>query len=70
MISIEDVRQRVADIDDSSDDGEIAHRKEDRLFCDVLKAIADGAPEPAELARAALESRNLDFDRYYSFADA
>jgi len=69
-MTVEEVRQRVAQIDDIADDGERAHRDEDRLFCDVLKAIADGAPDPAGLARAALESRDLDFDRNYSVADA
>lgn len=67
-MTVEEVRQRVVEIDEISDDGELAHRREDGLFCDVLKAIAEGAPDAAALARAALESRELVFDRYYSIA--
>lgn len=62
----EDVRRRVADIDEIADLPERAHREEDRLYCDVLEAIAAGADKPADLARAALAARQLDMDRYYS----
>ena len=69
-MTIEEIRQRIADIDDSSDDGEYAHRQEDRLYRDVLQAIAGGVQNPSELAKAALESEDLTFDRFYSFAHA
>lgn len=65
-MTLDEVRQRVAEIDDVADLPEQAHMAEDRLYCDVLAAIADGAIEPAELARAALASRDLGLDRYYS----
>ncbi len=69
MISVDEIRQRVLDIDDRSDDSEAAHRAEDRLYRDVLRAVAAGAPNAAELAKAALEANELLFDRHYSFAD-
>ena len=62
----DEVRQRVAAIDDIADSAEKAHIEEDRLYCDVLEAIAAGAVNPVGLARAALAARNLDMDRYYS----
>jgi hypothetical protein len=67
LITVDEIRDRIARIDDASDDSEHAHREEDRLYCDVLKAIADGAPDPAGLARAALEARDLLFDRCYAW---
>ena len=62
----DEVRRRVAEIDEIADLIEQAHIKEDRLHCDVLAAIAAGAKNPAELARAALATRQLSLDRHYS----
>ena len=61
-----EVRRRVDEIDEIADLPERAHRAEDRLYCDVLEAIAAGADNPAALARAALAASHLDFDRHYS----
>ena len=62
----DDVRRRVDEIDSIADLAEQAHMEEDRLYCDVLEAIAAGADNPKGLARAALAARQLDIDRYYS----
>jgi hypothetical protein len=62
----EEVRRRVIQIDEMADLAERAHMEEDRLYCDVLEAIAAGAHNPAVLARAALAARDLNLDRYYS----
>ncbi|QIK77937.1 hypothetical protein G7077_02415 [Sphingomonas piscis] len=62
----EEVRLRVAAIDEIADLVEQAHMREDRLYFDVMAAIASGAENPAELARAALATRQLSLDRYYS----
>ncbi|MBA3576601.1 MAG: hypothetical protein H0W39_03150 [Sphingomonas sp.] len=62
----DEVRQRVAEIDEIADMQEEAHREEDRLYCDVLKAIAGGADNAAGLARAVLATRHLALDRHYS----
>ena len=61
-----EVRRRVDEIDEIADLPERAHRAEERLYCDVLEAIAAGADNPAAMARAALAARQLDFDRHYS----
>ena len=65
MITVDAIRQRIDAIDDLSDDWEAAHREEDQLYRDVLQAIANGAPDPTHLARTALETSSLFFDRYY-----
>ena len=70
MLTIDEVRRRTAGIDDIADDPETAHRQEDRLYRDVLNAIAAGAPNPAELAKAALVTQEYNLDRYYSSAHA
>ena len=62
----EEVRRRVHEIDEIADLPELSHIEEDRLYCDVLEAIASGATNPIALARAALQTRHLDFDRSYS----
>jgi hypothetical protein len=47
-----------------SHDPEAAHSHEDRLFLDVLKAIANGERNPDELAAEALKSNDIDFPRW------
>jgi len=59
-----DVRLRVAAIEAAHDDYEMAHSDEDSLHHDVLRAIAAGAPNAAELAAEALRTLELDFPRY------
>jgi hypothetical protein len=40
-----------------------AHRFEDALYTDVLRAIAEGADNPAELAAIALNTKAINFLR-------
>jgi hypothetical protein len=65
-MSEDEVWRRVNDIDEIADLQERAHVEEDRLYVDVLEAIASGADNPSALARAALGARELIFERYYS----
>lgn len=62
----EEVRRRVDEIDEIADLQERPHVEEDRLYLDVLGAIAAGAENPAALARAALTTRHLGIERHYS----
>lgn len=59
-----DVKKRVAEIAAVTSDFEAAHGREDDLYRDVLRAIAEGAPDAAKLAAEALKTQELDFDRY------
>jgi hypothetical protein len=63
-LTVEDIKRRVAKIDAEKDDDETAHGSEDQLWEDVLKAIADGAEDPAALAREALKTRDIEFSRW------
>ncbi|QIK77936.1 hypothetical protein G7077_02410 [Sphingomonas piscis] len=63
-----DVRRRAELVDEIADLPERAHVEEDRLYCDVLQAIAAGAADAPSLARAALTVRSIDFRRSYSAA--
>lgn len=65
-MTVDDVRARVAEIEriGSERDYEMAHGKEDDLREDVLRAIADGSPIAADLAREALATSQLDFARW------
>lgn len=60
----EDVRASIASIDVADD--EDAHEREDGIRASVLEAIAQGADNASELARAALETSTLVFYRWYA----
>ncbi len=60
-----DVRKRVAAIAQVAEDDEKAHGMQDRLFSDVLRAIADGECErPKAVAAETLKVIDLDFSRW------
>ncbi len=63
-MTVDEVKERVRQIDASKGDDEGAHSMEDTLRADVLKAIADGAPNAAALAAEALKTMNIDFARW------
>lgn len=64
-MKIKEVRERVASIA-RMQDNEGAHIREDRLYVDVLTAIANGVNNPTELSKAALEAKELSFTRWYA----
>lgn len=61
-MTVQDIEQRIEEM--KTYDDEVAHRSEDAMREEVLEAIANGAPNAAELARAALKSSELDFSRW------
>lgn len=63
-LTVEDVARRLAEIHAAQDDPEMAHSMEDRLYRDVLAAVAAGTEDAPMLAAAALRSHTLDFDRW------
>jgi hypothetical protein len=67
-VDVSHVRQRVQAIADAADDPEDAHTREDTLFVDVLKAIVDSSTDDQAqaLAGAALETRKIEFERWYA----
>lgn len=66
-MTTDEIRSRVEKIRDMADDDESAHCAEDRLWQEVLEAIANGtATDPAACAEVALETRDIDFSRWYA----
>lgn len=65
-MTLADVQARVSEVRAEADDNddEAAHGSEDLLWEDVLKAIAGGAQNAAELAGAALLTNDIDFSRW------
>lgn len=64
-MTADEIKKRVAEISKARKDPETAHGKEDDLFVDVLRAIAEGrAEDPAKCATEALKSVELDFPRW------
>ncbi len=63
-MDVVDVRKRVEQIRGVVADDEAAHSREDRLWEDVLTAIAKADCPEAKLALAALETRHIEFGRW------
>lgn len=68
-MNVEEIRLRVERIDEMADLVESAHAAEDKLHREVLRAIANGAANPVDLASAALATEDLGLDRYFSKGD-
>jgi hypothetical protein len=58
------VADAVEEIRRIQDNNEKAHALEGRLYRRVLEAIASGAPLPIELAKVALRTQAIDFERW------
>lgn len=65
-MNAEGVRRAVEDIRASAGDPEAAHGMQDKLFSEVLRAVANGHPDARELAAAALIAREIEFPRWYA----
>lgn len=64
-MKIEDVKERIKEIKAEIYDPEVAHSKEDKLYFDLLWAIAKGKVEnPQELAKEVIKTSRLDFPRW------
>lgn len=72
MLTLREIRHRIVDIRRLAKeaDNERAHVEEDRLHRDVLEAIAGGEfdelAEAAEVARLALWTQRIRFERWYA----
>ena len=65
-MQIAEIQRKVKKIESVKRDVEVAHLIEDKLFTDVLVAIASGADNPQELASEVLKSKEIDFPRLCS----
>lgn len=67
-MTVEEVRRRVTEILDCSDDNEQAHSYEDQLHADVLASIGLLSTDPwaKEIARVALETLEIEYQRWYA----
>lgn len=62
-MTIAEVRERAKVVASLVNDWEAAKAAEDALYLDVLRAIADGDPDAARLARTALSTQLYVFKR-------
>ena len=62
-MNIEQIKAAVQEID--SLDDEEAHRKEDQLYIDFVKAVAAWGFPDAIMAQEVLKTRDIGFSRYY-----
>lgn len=60
----DEIELKLEEIRENKDDDEAQHAREDDLHHDVLRAIAAGCDNPAELAAAALKSLEIKFSRW------
>jgi hypothetical protein len=63
-MNVSDVEAAIEEIRSEGSDYEKAHGMEDSLYVEVLQAIADGASNSHELARAVLKTKKMSFDRH------
>lgn len=64
-MTVEDVKERIARIKAlATIDDEAAHGAEDKLYEDVLRAVAAMHPDAYDLAHEALKSQEVDFCRW------
>lgn len=63
-MDVKQVKQVIACIDAVKEDYEAAHYMEDNLYLDVLRHIAEGGENAQAIAKEALKSREIDFNRY------
>lgn len=62
-MKVAEVKARVERVRSLAQDFEAAHSEEDKLYADVLSAIARGAKNGQELAAAALQTEYIEFVR-------
>ena len=64
MLTVSDVRDAVARIAEiaAGHDAQ-AHIMQDKLWLEVLKAVAAGHPDAIDLAREAIRTEEIEFDR-------
>lgn len=65
-MNLKEVKEAVNNIKESVIDFEGAHELEDDLYEAVLKEVVSGNPESKEMARIALQTREINFPRYCS----
>lgn len=63
-MNIHQIRQSIESIKEASGDDEKQHSWEDDLWENVLRAISGGAKNPDKLAKEALKTKELDFERW------
>jgi len=67
ILTIDDVRRQIQNIELCESDPEKAHSLEDSLHLEVLEAIGDDrCRNPRECARLAASTKDFDFDRWYA----
>ena len=62
-MTVKEIQERVKRICGTAWDYESAHTAEDKLYQDVLLAIYHGCKDPRKLAKAALETKKISFER-------
>lgn len=65
MMTKQEVEGRILKIVQNRESWDYAHILEDELRRDVLKAIAEGAPNAQELAVTVLRTADIEFPRSY-----
>ncbi len=63
-MTIQEARERLAEIEAIKGDDEAAHGAEDDFRHAVLEAIASGSDDAQELAAIALKTSDIDFARW------
>ena len=57
--------RRVSELVEGGRNNPLAHSWIDEMYVNVLRTIANGAPDPAALATEALKAESIEFDRLF-----
>lgn len=65
-MNLTEIEKRVKDIEECSDDWEVAHHMENELFVDFVKHVARSLVDEnlSEMAKAVLKTKKISFPRY------
>ena len=65
--TIKQIKSAVSEIADlAKHDPEVAHAREVALLKEVLRVIAQGAPDAQELAVEAIKACEIDYERWFA----
>lgn len=63
---VRDRAARIVEMDDTDADPEAAHAEQDELWLEVLRAVAAGHPDAAEMAAECVRVAETDGTRWYA----
>ena len=65
-MNMEEIEKRIAEIAEEAGDAEWAHTREDDLYLDFIRFVADQEGPYSLMAKLLLTTQDLNFERWYA----